>query len=259
MSLYVREAGESNDPLLIFLHGGGVSGWMWDKQVRYFRDRYRILVPDLPGHGKSADAKFMSIRDTAAELVTLIEQKRNSQNVTIVGFSLGAQIALEMLSQDQTIADRAVIVSALVKPMKHTWKLLKPLTRLSMPLMKSRTFAKLQARVLYIGDEDFESYYKESIQMKESDLLAVLEENMSFGIPNENMHSSARLLVLVGDKEKKPMLESASLLTLMYPNCAGYTIPRIGHGVSLADPALFNRIIEAWMLDKEMPHNLKPI
>ncbi|MFC3769096.1 alpha/beta fold hydrolase [Paenibacillus sp. GCM10012303] len=259
MSLYVKEAGDSNKPLLVFLHGGGVSGWMWDKQVRYFQDRYSILVPDLPGHGNSANVRFISIRDTAAEIMKLIKERRNGRDLTIVGFSLGAQIALEMLGLDQATADRAVIVSGLVKPMKTTWKLLKPLTHLSMPLMKSRTFAKLQARVLYIRDEDFEFYYTNSRQMDETDLLTVLEENMSFGIPHGYTRSGANLLVLVGGKEKKAMLESAKLLAQSHPNGTGYAIPKVGHGISLANSDLFHRILDSWMSEQELPSELNPI
>lgn len=217
------------------------------------------MIPDLPGHGKSASERFISIYDTALKVVNLIKERRNGQKVTVVGFSLGAQIALEILGMDENMADRAVIVSGLVKPMKFTWKLLKPMTRLSMPIMKNRMFAKLQSRVLYISEADFESYYKDSIQMKEEDLLHVLEENMSFGIPDGFMRSSAELLVLVGDKEKKPMLESAKLLTRSNPNCLGYSISNEGHGVSLAYPALFHRIIDAWMSDSEMPKELNSI
>lgn len=33
-------------PLMVFIHGGGVSGWMWDKQVDFFKE-YHILVEIL--------------------------------------------------------------------------------------------------------------------------------------------------------------------------------------------------------------------
>ncbi|MEH6890050.1 alpha/beta hydrolase [Bacillus sp. JJ864] len=54
MSLQYKEYGNDNAPLMLLLHGGGVSGWMWDKQVQYF-SRYHCIVPDLPGHGVSLE------------------------------------------------------------------------------------------------------------------------------------------------------------------------------------------------------------
>ncbi|PID21356.1 hypothetical protein CSV61_08975 [Sporosarcina sp. P3] len=54
MTINFNLYGDRKQPLLVFLHGGGVSSWMWNEQVKYFKD-YKCLVPDLPGHGKSKD------------------------------------------------------------------------------------------------------------------------------------------------------------------------------------------------------------
>jgi pimeloyl-ACP methyl ester carboxylesterase len=34
--LHYEEYGDKNSTLMLFLHGGGVSGWMWDKQIQLF-------------------------------------------------------------------------------------------------------------------------------------------------------------------------------------------------------------------------------
>ncbi|TKI86419.1 alpha/beta hydrolase, partial [Bacillus wiedmannii] len=36
MVLQYKEFGDSSSPLMVFIHGGGVSGWMWDKQIKHF-------------------------------------------------------------------------------------------------------------------------------------------------------------------------------------------------------------------------------
>lgn len=36
MYMFVKEAGDQTGPLLVFIHGGGVSGWMWNQQLDYF-------------------------------------------------------------------------------------------------------------------------------------------------------------------------------------------------------------------------------
>lgn len=64
MTIHFNLYGDADKPLLVFLHGGGVSSWMWDGQVKYFNN-YKCLVPDLPGHGKSSEGYNFSIRDTA--------------------------------------------------------------------------------------------------------------------------------------------------------------------------------------------------
>jgi len=36
--LYISEIGKENNQTIIFLHGGGVSSWMWEKQIEFFKD-----------------------------------------------------------------------------------------------------------------------------------------------------------------------------------------------------------------------------
>src|SRR5699024_7772565 len=116
-------------------------------------------------------------------------------------------------------------------------------------LMKNKTFAKLQAKTLYIGKEHFEVYYNESSQIKQHTLVRVLNENMSFEIPDEFSKANAKILVTVGEKEKSVMKKSAMDIVNMNSNCTGVMISAIGHGVSLAAPDLFNRLIEKWIID----------
>ena len=54
MSLYVQETGTPGAPTVVFLHGVGTSGWMWEKQIAALTD-FHCLNVDLPptaGYGK---------------------------------------------------------------------------------------------------------------------------------------------------------------------------------------------------------------
>ncbi|HEY2495256.1 MAG TPA: alpha/beta hydrolase [Paenibacillus sp.] len=259
MGLYVKEFGNKNSPIMIFLHGGGVSGWMWDKQVDFFKEKYYVLIPDIPSHGKSGSEEFLSINKVAKDIIGIIQERKNGQEITMVGFSLGAQIALEILSMKEEMIDRAIIVSGLVKPMKYLKSIIKPITRVMMPLTKNKSFVKLQAKVLYVGEEYFDLYFNDSRQMRVDALLQILEENMSYQLSDEFIHSHAKILVLAGDKEKKIMKKSAILIAKSNNNCRGYILPKVGHGVSLASPDLFNKIVEAWINDQELPMDMKSI
>ncbi len=52
LDLYYEDVGEG--PPLVLLHGLGSSGRDWEFQVPHFRDRFRVVTPDLRGHGRSA-------------------------------------------------------------------------------------------------------------------------------------------------------------------------------------------------------------
>lgn len=255
LALYYQESGDKNAPLIFFLHGGGVSSWMWDRQVQYFSGNHCVTV-DLPEHGKSNHNEVFSIDDSARKIIALIEQIKNGKSITVVGFSLGAQVFIKMVSMQTDLIDYAIINSALVKPMRMGQMFIGPLIGLSFPLMKNKTFAKLQAKTLYIGKEHFEIYYNESSQIKQHTLVRVLNENMSFEIPDEFSKANAKILVTVGEKEKSVMKKSAMEIVNMNSNCTGVMISAIGHGVSLAAPDLFNRLIEKWLSNERLPRKV---
>lgn len=257
--LHYQEYGDKSASLMLFLHGGGVSGWMWDKQIQNFT-HYHCIVPDLPEHGLNNydDIRF-SIKSSAEELLKLIEEKARGKKVIVIGFSLGSQVIIQMVSMKPDLIDVAIINSALVRPISYAKKLIQPSIRLSFPIIKNRWFSKLQAKTLYVGEDYFEKYYEESCQMKPDTLVRVLEENMSFEIPNDFKKANGKMLVTVGEREKAIMKKSAIDIVETNSNCIGVMIPNIGHGAPLAIPDFFNHLVETWIHEGNLPKECKVI
>lgn len=158
-----------------------------------------------------------------------------------------------MISLKPQLIDFAIINSALVTPSPIAEKWIRPLIKLTFPLIKNKSFAKLQAKTLYVNQEYFEQYYEDSSKMKVDTLIKILKENMSFSIPRDFSKAQCNILVTVGEKEKGNMKQSATHLVNSNPNCQGVVLSNIGHGVSLANPEFFNRFVEEWMKDGELP------
>ncbi|WP_100331486.1 alpha/beta fold hydrolase [Bacillus xiapuensis] len=258
MALYYQEYGDKNASLMLFLHGGGVSDWMWDKQIQYFT-HYHCIVPTLPEHGLNHDGINFTIKGSAEELIQLIEEKAKGKQVILIGFSLGSQVIIQVLSMKPDLIDFAIINSASARPISYARKLIKPAIALTFPLIKNRWFSKLQAKALYIGEDYFERYYEESCQMKPDTLVRVLEESMSFEIPKDFRKATGKILVTVGEKEKAIMKKSAKDIVEANSNCTGVILPKIGHGVSLAMPDFFNHMVEAWKHEGLLPKECKVI
>ena len=51
INLHVAEAGEG--PPLLLVHGWPQHWWIWRRVIRPLAQRYRVLAPDLRGHGWS--------------------------------------------------------------------------------------------------------------------------------------------------------------------------------------------------------------
>lgn len=255
LTLYYEAYGNQDGPLIIFLHGGGVSSWMWDRQVAYFTD-YHCVAVDLPEQGKNERHDTFSIEGSSHKVIQLIEDKANGKSITAVGFSLGAQVLIHMLSMKPDLIDYAIINSAAVRPSSIGNMLMSPLITLSFPLVQNKHFSKLQARTLYIGEEHFETYYNESRQMERQTLIRILKENMSFDIPNTFSKANGKILVTVGEKENRMMKKSALDIMTNNQNCTGVMIGEVGHGVSLAQPEFFNHMIEEWITGAFLPREI---
>lgn len=91
-----RPAHSPEDPTVIFLHGSGLAGAFWHRQVDGLADSMNTVAIDLPGHGQSDAPTFESVRAYAAAVMQFIRTCGFSRPIPC-GLSLGGAIALQML------------------------------------------------------------------------------------------------------------------------------------------------------------------
>ncbi len=106
MHLEVRRAG-SGEPVLVFVHGWGFNGAVWESTVSRLKDHYRCLVVDLPGFGASSPPE--GEYSLAALSATLTREL--PQDAVWVGWSLGGMVALQA-ARDQPCSVRSLLLVA---------------------------------------------------------------------------------------------------------------------------------------------------
>src|SRR5882724_6900872 len=95
LRLHYVDWGNPEAPPLLLVHGGRDHCRNWDWTAAAFRDRWRVIAPDLRGHGDSqwsTDGSY-TMAGHIYDLAQLIHQQRLAP-VTIVAHSLGGNIAL---------------------------------------------------------------------------------------------------------------------------------------------------------------------
>ncbi|MBT2484327.1 alpha/beta fold hydrolase [Microbacterium sp. ISL-108] len=65
--MYVEKSGDEQGRRVLLLHGGGVGGWMWEPLREHLDSDIRLLVPDLPGHDRSAGEPYLSHENAVRE------------------------------------------------------------------------------------------------------------------------------------------------------------------------------------------------
>ena len=92
---FYYEVHGQGEPLLL-LHAGSLTAEMWRPYLAAFSDRYLVIIPDLPNHGRSSKpARPLSYRRMADEIVGFM-QALHLTSPAIIGFSDGGQVALEI-------------------------------------------------------------------------------------------------------------------------------------------------------------------
>jgi pimeloyl-ACP methyl ester carboxylesterase len=96
LKLHFWDWGENGKPNLILVHGGMDHARSWDQIAEAFLGDFRVIAPDLRGHGDSSWAfgSMYSIAEFILDLSTLIDII-GKHPVYIIGHSLGAAIVLQ--------------------------------------------------------------------------------------------------------------------------------------------------------------------
>ncbi|WP_078058344.1 alpha/beta fold hydrolase [Rhizobium rhizosphaerae] len=88
---------------VLMIHGNSASGIVFRQQMEGDIGRqWRLIVPDLPGHGVSSDAidpgRTYSMEGYAQAMVELLERLGTAQ-AAVFGWSLGGHVGLEMIKR----------------------------------------------------------------------------------------------------------------------------------------------------------------
>lgn len=86
---------------MLLVHGFGGNARQWQHQIEAFSDRYRVIAPDLRGHGRSSrpDSGYDMGR-MVRDLASLLDQLEVRQPCVLIGHSYGVALATELAWHD---------------------------------------------------------------------------------------------------------------------------------------------------------------
>lgn len=255
MKLVFKETGTGHEQTIVFLHAGGISGWMWDEQVKYFKN-YHCIIPDLPEHGRSAEAKPFTIQ-MAVEMVREIIGDIGEESVNLVGIGVGGQIVLQILSKYPELVHKAMISGTLVRGTKYKSliKRLNQLLKVYGPVKNNDFYIKAYMRTYNVPRVYFDMFKQSTCQIETSSIERVLIENHLFKIPKLPVNSKSKLLVMAGEKDYSIIKDSAKEIMVEF-NARGALALGLGHLWNIENPDNFNKVLEAWILGKQLPKSV---
>lgn len=95
------------EPVLVFVHGWCSNRSVWEKQVPYFQENYRVVTLDLAGHGASGKERSVYSLEAFGQDVAAVVRKIEAENVILIGHSMGGPV---VMAAAEIIPDRVIAV-----------------------------------------------------------------------------------------------------------------------------------------------------
>jgi len=239
-------------PLMLFVHGAGHDQTVWQLQTRYFAHHgYRVCALDLPGHGGSEGPSPDSITEFA-DWLELLTDRLDSEDLTLVGHSMGSLIALEFASR------RAVTALCLLGP--------SPAMAVHPDLLAA---AKADDHLAYelvtgwsvsrrsqVGGHATPGAWLSGGQLRllERSQPGVLGSDLASCASYDRAldaarHVKAPTLLLVGERDLMTRPASVPPLTAGFANATTVTLPGVGHSMMSEAPDAVIDTIDRFLTD----------
>jgi 3-oxoadipate enol-lactonase len=108
-TLYITERGDG--PTVVLIHGLMATGEMFRWLAEPLAARFRLIVPDLPGHGRSAAVPGPYAVEAMAASVANALDRRGIHDAHVMGYSHGGAVA-QQLARDATHLVRSLALVA---------------------------------------------------------------------------------------------------------------------------------------------------
>lgn len=204
---------------LVLLHGFSGLGRDWELIFPTPPPGYRLIAPDLRGHGRSTNpGRLFTFRQAALDVLALLD-KLGIERYKAIGLSGGANTLLHMTTQQPDRLEAMVLVSgaqyfpaqarklmALMAPENHTQE--------EWNFMRTR-----HPR----GDDQIRALWEQCCAFKDS------HDDMNFTPPYLST-ITARTLIVYGDRDPVYPVELALELYRYIPKSYLWIVPNGGHG-----------------------------
>jgi magnesium chelatase accessory protein len=117
MRWHVQQMGEG--PTLLLLHGTGASTHSWRTLAPLLSRRFRVVAPDLPGHGFSerGPRQALSLPGMAAAVATLAADL-SIRPVAVIGHSAGAAVGIRCCLDGALASDACISINGALLPFR---------------------------------------------------------------------------------------------------------------------------------------------
>lgn len=245
---------------LVLLHGWSCTRNFWRPQIEALSKTFRLVVPDLPGHGRSpADPATLSIAAIAGRVQRLIAARELDRPV-LVGWSMGALAAFDLIRQFGTGSLGGLVIVDMTPRLLNDgeWTLglqgfdpqvnalMLAAIRADWPANARLLLPRLFARGRPV-DPDLAEWMGREMGMADPEAMAALWDSMARQDYRALLPSiDIPALVIHGGESQLYAPEVAGYLASRLQRAERVSCANSGHAPHLEEPELFNTLLRAF-------------
>ena len=224
LQLFYRDE-RSGTPLLL-LHGFMGTGNDWQHVFAAPLDGYRVITPDLRGHGRSTNPSgVFRFADVARDILALLD-RLGVNRVKAIGMSAGANTLLHLATQQPSRVDALIHVSGTPRFTEPARAIMRSMTEDG---RSAAEWTEMRRRHVH-GDDQIRALWRHARGFADD------HQDMNFDAASLSV-ITAKSLVVHGDRDPLYPVELAVELYRAIPAAALWVVPNGGHGPIFGDQA----------------------
>ncbi len=252
--LYYELRGPEEGEPLVFVNGLLTDLNSWAQHVPAFEDKYRILLYDARGQGRSEKPLGpYPIRQHAQDLAALLDLLGIKQ-ANLVGLSNGGAALLHLAIERPDLVKKLVIadgyshVDAILEAKLEAWLAAARISSelrflVATPLVWSNRFLE-ENRGLF-------NYFKErAARFPREAAVNLIAGAKEQDVSDRLGEIRAPVLIIVGEEDILTPVKHARFMHERIPNSQLYIIPEAGHAAPIEQPEPFNRAVREFLEGK---------
>lgn len=202
------EYGNRNHPTILLLHGAGALDTF--TQQYCFADHYHLVVPHLPGAGENAAMPYN--KEETVEMLHELIASLHKDKIGVVGHSLGAQIAIMLVTKYPQYFSFAVFLSAWVNPKPKTIRMYTKFSKLSSMMFQWSWLIRLQAKYWHYTKQQADTMAAYAKHITPEVFSSFFENTLDLSTLQDYKMLTLPMYAIIGKHEVSDMKTSLHLL-----------------------------------------------
>ncbi|NLI54795.1 MAG: alpha/beta hydrolase [Clostridiales bacterium] len=232
--------GDAANPALILLHGAAALD-TFSHQYEPLSRWFHVFVPHLPGAGEAANEPYdpQATSDALAAWIAGL----GAGKALLMGHSVGAELAVKLVSEHESLFSRAVFLSPWLKSTPKSAQRYAKLARMTCGAIKNVSLLRMQAKYWGLSEKETDRLVAYSPNITQETYVAFYEKRIRLDDLAGYPSVSIPMLAMCARAETKETKASVRELGEKNTNCLTVIFPQGSHDFVLRNAQLLNPML----------------